>query len=304
MLSSSSPTPPNYFRRAYGDGSQDNGTASGRDFLRRQQKWRLKKKQSTDQSHVYMWHGRKITIVKKKNTTRGSGLSAIRSLSSKVDPTPALSPLKIDVSEPPPTTEEPPTTKSHADEEPLSPIKTDLVASVSPRDGLLYADSKPIRLMLQPGTEAVELMPKGDYFLVTSILRDDPPPEEELTAPAAPSAPSPTPPASPSRLVEEEEGPTTYAFSSIAHPSTSTPTSTPIFSHSSPSLSTLSDCDTVYKAFQYAVREYPSNNCLGSLSPASPPTVSFTSYSDTATLINTVATAFHDLSLVEPNEEG
>ena len=67
---------------------------------------------------------------------------------------------------------------------------------------------------------------------------------------------------------------------------------------------TLSDCDTVYKAFQYAVREYPSNNCLGSLSPASPPTVSFISYSDTATLIYTVATAFHELSLVEPNEEG
>jgi long-chain acyl-CoA synthetase len=69
-------------------------------------------------------------------------------------------------------------------------------------------------------------------------------------------------------------------------------------------LTTLSDCDTVYKTFQYAVREFPSNNCVGSLSSTSPPAISFTSYADTAALINTVATAFHDLSLVEPNEEG
>jgi len=155
--------------------------------------------------------------------------------------------------------------------------------------------------MLQPNTEAVELMPKGDYFLVTSILKETPtepalkekePSKQEETAK---EEAFPLPP---------EEGPTTYAFSSISHPSTSTPTSTPIFSHASPSLSTLSDCDTVYKTFQYAVREFPSNNCLGTLSPLSPPTLSFTSFSDTAALINTVATAFHDLSLVQPNEEG
>ena len=118
MLSSSSPTRPNYYRRAYGDGSQDKGTASGRDFLRRQQKWRLKKKQSNEHANVYVWHGRKITIVKKQGPTRGSGLSAIRSLSTKkVEPTPALSPLKIDVSEPPPTAEEPPSTESRSDEQ-------------------------------------------------------------------------------------------------------------------------------------------------------------------------------------------
>ncbi|GMH58817.1 hypothetical protein TL16_g02692 [Triparma laevis f. inornata] len=295
-----------YWRTVFGDG-EIGASEEGRSFLRKREAWRRSSTKVPGQS-TYKWKGRSITIVASSSSSRGNGLNAVRQLNKPAEKTLSapLSPLKIE--EPSTTASAPPTTTSQNEgfcsphavpapfappppptPKPLSPIKTNLESDTAPTsNGLLYTD-KPIRLHLLPGTASIELHEHNGIMVVKSVMEElQSEPDHEPIMP---------------KNVE-------YAFGSTSFPSSADQTHSAFFTHREQQnvSETLRGSTTCYATFQDGVKNFPNNNCLGSIlqDPAvsDTPSISYQTYAEVQKSVRNLSSHLTSLDLTPPDDDG